>query len=349
MKLPSFVAFLHEFDPLGTYILNTDTDENGIARFESFYLCPNRVKELMKVARPVVASDFAHLKTLLGGSMGVVTVKDANEQPTLVALYYCQRETKVAWRFLYEQLELDFARTIELHRNDAFKGSLSAADELGLTRQSCVRHVTENVRLRYPGPFGVSLKPWVYALASACTARAVAATFAAMKAELGTHTRYADAERYLKQRHDEEFNMVALLEHAICPYGELLSNAAEQFNHSANHARRLGFLSAPLHIMFEKQAQYFFDRSQHAAKTTTQLTPAIIQKIEEDCAKAKKLEVTITGISQQAASASVAFSKTHKENVQLLDDGTILCSCYKAEAKGRACVCALALQLHIAW
>lgn len=245
------------------------------------------------------------------------------------------------------------------------KGSKSSAAELSLVRQSCVRHVQVNVQTRYPGAFGAALKPWLYGLAVSATARSVEATFKGAAKELGKDARWNDAERYLKQRHTEEFDRVALLEMGFPDYGELLSNAAEQFNHSARGARRLGFLSATL-LILKNEAKKYFSRGQKAAAVRTGLTPAIIQKIENDCTKAKvrssckhfgsyfsltsfqTLEITMTGLTADSASASVAYSAQHLENVLLQSDGTILCSCCKGDAIGRACVCALSLQLHIA-
>lgn len=121
MKLPSFVKLLKEQDPDGSFDLLTLHDENGINRFEGMSLCLSRWKHLKEHSRSNLSSDFAHLKTLLGGSMGVMMVKDANEQPTLIFLYFCASETKKAWRYMYEQAELAFASGISFHRNDAFK------------------------------------------------------------------------------------------------------------------------------------------------------------------------------------------------------------------------------------
>jgi hypothetical protein len=85
------------------------------------------------------------LKTIIGGVMGTLVVKDANEHPTLVALLVCAKETKAEWEILYQNAQRDFGGTLLLHRNDAFKGSLSAAVDLAILRQSCVRHIAENV------------------------------------------------------------------------------------------------------------------------------------------------------------------------------------------------------------
>jgi hypothetical protein len=108
-------------------------------------MCAQVGASALLLPRLCCTSDFAHLKTIVGGVMGTVVIKDANEQPTLIALLLCAKETKQEWEFLYTNAHRDFGGALQLHRNDAFKGSLSAALDLHILHQSCVRHLAENV------------------------------------------------------------------------------------------------------------------------------------------------------------------------------------------------------------
>ena len=95
-------------------------------------------------------------------------VKDPNEQPTLASIAIVRVENAVAWKLFYVHVQNDFPEN-ELNVNDAHKGCISAASRLAIDRQSCFRHIGENVRKAFPGPMGFALVPIVYMVGKAAS------------------------------------------------------------------------------------------------------------------------------------------------------------------------------------
>lgn len=168
-QLPAFVAFLKQWDPDGTYVLRSRAD-GEVQRFEAVYFAPSDHQKFALGCRPVMSSDGAHLKSEVGGVMMNNCVKDANEQPTVVAMALVRVENGFAWRFLLEQGMADFPNAA-LVVNDAAKGGISAAAALDLERQTCLRHIAENLKSSkvFGEALGSAVKPILYMAAKAAT------------------------------------------------------------------------------------------------------------------------------------------------------------------------------------
>lgn len=160
---------MKKWDPDGTYILESRAD-GAMQRFISLYCAPSDHKKFASECRPVMSSDGAHLKSEVRGVMMNHCVKDANEQPTLVAMAIVRTENGHAWKVLLEFGQSDFPNT-ELEINDASKGGISAAVTLDVDRQTCLRHIDGNIRkpTAFGEVLGALVKPVLYMAAKAAT------------------------------------------------------------------------------------------------------------------------------------------------------------------------------------
>lgn len=349
-QLPALVAFLKNWDPAGTYLLEFDQEYQGSARdllerFKLLYLSPSDRKRFAALCRPVLTDDFAHLKTFLKHCMLLCCIKDANEQPTNVAFGIARVENGYAWKVLYENAKRDFPMQT-LHVNDAQKGSLSAAEQEEIDRQTCARHIEANCETRYPGTLGRLLRPIVHWISRSGTVGMFEAAFLCLHSAKSFQPfkhRLADVDKYLRGR-APEFASFMLLERGLSCFGEFLSNAVEQMNRVANPLRKGPWMPLIIGVLFTKPAAQRAARVRVAQNCKTRITPNVTVKMRVVLQEARKLKVTGLVLTDKFATGTVWMSDQVSVEVKLVLDGfLIVCACKTPLIIHRPCIHAAAL------
>lgn len=229
------------------------------------------------------------------------------------------------------------------------KGSISQAAVLGIDRQSCARHVAENVRKVFPGPFGAALQPIVYWVAKAMTKEEVDAAYnfvrtsPLFKAWSSQHDKF---ETYLRAR-QHEFCSFDLYERGLINYGELLSNGAEQ-NNASSGPLRFAALCEFIMGSLNKAAHAAFQRNLKATKCPSEITPNILKKMHLMMNVGALLPCKLIACDNKIAMGRVELGVRHTVTVKLvLETGEMLCPCRKPQMMGRPCKCICSLFVEL--
>ena len=346
-QLGSFKDVLQAFDPQGTFDLRF-CEDGPYSRFFSLLVTPSFAKEFVSRCREVMSNDGAHLKTILGMIMMTNVVKDANNQPLLCSLGIVPEENGYAWRILYEHGCEDFPN-IKLNVNDAHKGSVSAAERMGVDRASCVRHVIGNVKTANPGAFGFALESYVWMIAKSATKAEYDGVIGSMIADVELQKKspskkiFETAIEYIIGR-APEFCSYMLLQRGLVNYDEFLSNGAEQINHSAGKLRGAAVIELVIGLCYKNPAKMLENRRIVANKCKSGLTPNALEKLKNIYSQGKMLKCVLANVTQQFAEGTVYLSERHSHSCKLVLNGfQIICSCKKEKVSGTVCVISAAL------
>ncbi|XP_010436569.1 PREDICTED: uncharacterized protein LOC104720348 [Camelina sativa] len=152
----TIVATYDQSNPGLTVDVGTMTDDNGVVKFDRFYVCFAALRKTwIAYCRPIIGIDGCFLNGVKGQLL-VAVGRDANNQFYPVAWAVVQTENFDAWLWFIKKLKVD----LTLENGDGFtlisdrqKGLLNAVDQElpKVEHRICARHICGNLRRVYPG------------------------------------------------------------------------------------------------------------------------------------------------------------------------------------------------------